>query len=44
MYAAIALQDESKSLLDRGLIVEFESFEGIGDVFENFNSSVNGVS
>jgi hypothetical protein len=34
MAAAIALQEESKSILDRGLIVEFESFEGIGDAFE----------
>jgi hypothetical protein len=34
MYAAIALQEESKSILDRGLIVEFESFECIGDAFE----------
>ena len=28
MAAAIALQEESKSILDRGLIVEFESYEG----------------
>jgi len=34
MAAAIALQEESKSILDRGIIVEFESFEGIGEAFE----------
>jgi len=34
MAAAIALQKESKSILDRGLIVEFESFESIGEAFE----------
>lgn len=34
MAAAIALQEESESLLDKGLIVEFESFEDIGNVFE----------
>jgi hypothetical protein len=34
MAAAIALQEESRSILDRGLILEFESFEGIGEVFE----------
>jgi hypothetical protein len=34
MAAAIALQEDSKSILDRGLIVEFESFEGIGEAFE----------
>jgi hypothetical protein len=34
MAAAIALQEEKKSKLDRGLIVEFESFEGIEKAFE----------
>ena len=34
MAAAIILQEESKSILDRGLIVEFESFEGIGSALE----------
>ncbi|MFP3043086.1 S8 family peptidase [Treponema primitia] len=32
--AAIKLQEDSKSILDKGLIVEFESFEGIGEAFE----------
>ena len=34
MAAAIKLHEESKSILDRGLIIEFESFENIGEVFE----------
>lgn len=42
MAAAIALQEESKSILDKGLIVEFESFEGIGDAFEE-NSFGRGI-
>jgi hypothetical protein len=37
MAAAIAIQEESKSILDKGLIVEFESFEGIGEIFEKQN-------
>jgi hypothetical protein len=35
MAAAIAIQEESKSILDKGLIVEFESFKGIGEAFED---------
>jgi hypothetical protein len=34
MAAAINLQKESGSILDKGLIVEFESFADIGEVFE----------
>jgi len=34
MAAAIKLQEETKSILDKGLLVEFESFEGIGEAFE----------
>jgi len=34
MAAAIALQEQANSILDKGLIVEFESFEGIGQAFE----------
>jgi len=41
MAAAIALQEESKSILDRGLIIEFESFEGIGDAFEEYSFGRN---
>ena len=35
MAAAIALQEESGSILEKGIIVEFESFEGIGEMFED---------
>jgi hypothetical protein len=34
MAAAIAIQENAQAVLDRGLLVEFESFEGIGEVFE----------
>ncbi|MDR2072770.1 MAG: S8 family peptidase [Spirochaetaceae bacterium] len=34
MVAAIAIQENAQAVLDRGLLVEFESFEGIGKVFE----------
>ncbi|MCL2252806.1 MAG: hypothetical protein FWC12_12945, partial [Treponema sp.] len=41
MAAAIILQEESNSILDRGLIVEFESFEGIGEIFEDTSFGYN---
>jgi hypothetical protein len=34
MAAAIAIQENAQTVLDRGLLVEFESFDGIGEVFE----------
>jgi hypothetical protein len=34
MTAAIAIQEQAQTVLDRGLLVEFESFEGIGEFFE----------
>jgi hypothetical protein len=34
MAAAIAIQEKAQTILDRGLLVEFESFDGIGEVFE----------
>jgi hypothetical protein len=34
MVAAIAIQEKAQTVLDRGLLVEFESFEGIGEVLE----------
>jgi hypothetical protein len=34
MAAAIAIQEQAQTVLDRGLLVEFESFDGIGEVFE----------
>jgi hypothetical protein len=34
MAAAIAIQEKAQTVLDRGLLVEFESFEEIGEVFE----------
>jgi hypothetical protein len=34
MAAAIAIQENAQTVLDRGLLVEFESFKGIGEVFE----------
>jgi len=34
MAAAIAIQKEVNSILDKGLIVEFESFKNLGEMFE----------
>jgi hypothetical protein len=34
MVAAIAIQEQAQTVLDRGLLVEFESFDGIGEYFE----------
>jgi hypothetical protein len=34
MAAAIAIQEKAQTVLDRGLLVDFESFDGIGEVFE----------
>lgn len=41
MAAAIAIQKQSNVIMDYGLLVEFESFDGIGEIFEGASITKN---